>query len=296
MEAKAVAANLDPDLHKGAVSVLKTFRKRADAGQAPSLTDMDSLRKVIARDAIKPGGPDETFGMEFKDALDNFIDTADQSMLSSGISGEAKDAIREARRLNTQYMKAKTVTEAVESAELRAASTYSGGNRNNAIRQDVRRLVDPRSKQRVKNFTPQEKAAAQRVARGSIPQNLVRTAGKMLDPRGLLGMGVQAGLGTMTGGATLPSAVLGAAATEIGSNMTGGNVKKLLNLIGSAPRVAAPKGQPMGGPAFPGPRPRLLSGPGVTGAGVTASPLARLRAEQEVAERAKKARSKTRSR
>ena len=277
IEADAMANSLDPDLHKGAASVLKTLRKRADAGQAPTLTDLDSLRKVVDRDAVKAGGADAVFGQRIRESIDAFIDAADPKTLASGSGPEAAAAIREARRLNTQYMKAKAVTDAVDSAELRADSTYSGGNRNNAIRQNVRPLIDPRSKQRIKNLTPQEQAAAKRVVSGSIPQNLVRTTGKLLDPRGIVGMGVQAVLGVGTGGASLPSAVMGAAATELGSNMTQGNVRKLLSLIGSG--GARPRPAPAPPLTSRMPPTRLLSPRGAVGVIEAAQPPARLLSE-----------------
>lgn len=269
VEAEAVSLGLDPDLHKGAASALKNMRKRVDAGQAPTLTELDNLRKIVTRDATS--GPDAAFGKVMRDTIDAFIDSADGAKLASGGGPEGAAAIRDARRLNTQWVKAKKVTEALDNADLQAASTYAGGNKDNARRQNLRPLVKKTSNQRITNFTPDEAKAARRAVTGTAGQNVARVVGKLTDPRSLLGSIIQIGLSGATGGMSAASIPVGVAASEASNLMGARAAKKLVDLItsgGVAPR--RPPVPPLTSRMAPVP---LLSPKGLIGAGVTSQPL-----------------------
>ena len=269
VEAEAVSLGLDPDLHKGAASALKNMRKRVDAGQAPTLTELDNLRKIVTRDATT--GPDAAFGKVMRDTIDAFIDSADGAKLASGGGPEGAAAIRDARRLNTQWVKAKKVTEALDNADLQSASTYAGGNKDNARRQNLRPLVKKTGNQRITNFTPDEAKAARRAVTGTTGQNAARVVGKLTDPRSLLGSIIQIGGAGMTGGMSALSIPVGVAASEASNLMGARAAKKLVDLItsgGVAPR--RPPVPPLTSRMAPVP---LLSPKGLIGAGVTSQPL-----------------------
>lgn len=247
-----------------------------------TLGKLDKLRAQIGEVVIKD---EPVMGYRLRDMVDEFIDAADPATIASGNGTEAAAAIRNARELNMRFKKAEAVTAAMESADLRASSTYAGGNQENAIRQNIRPLIDPKSKQRIRNFTPAEARAANKVVRGSPAQNAVRLTGKMLDPRGWLGAAIQTGMGLPSHGLTLATAPLGVAATEAGKMFTQGNVKGLLNLIAAGGKPPLPVG--------PGaiPNVRLLSPTGAVGAAVLDAPVARLPGPAEMARARAKARA-----
>jgi hypothetical protein len=227
---EAKANNINPVRHPKAASWLEELNSVRD--MSPTLTQLDQMRQSIRRDVANASDQAEAyFGRKMIQNIDEFIDAAGPGQVSAGDPQRAAGLIKRARDLNTRVRKIETVQNAVGSADLRAASTYSGGNANNAIRQNLRPLIDPKSKQRIRNLTPDEARALNTAVRGSPAQNAVRLAGKTLDPRGLLGGVIQTTAGVGSHGLSTASIPLGMAATEIGNRMTRGNVTKLIDLI-----------------------------------------------------------------
>lgn len=213
------------------------------------ITQLEKLRGDVFEVLVKPGGPDAVIGSEMRQQIDNLI-TA---------SGNADVAT--ARELNSRYMKAREVTDRLDSADLRAASTYAGGNKANATRQNLRPLIDPKSKQRIRNLTPAEKKALETVVKGSPAQNAVRVTGKVLDPRGLLGASVQTMFGIPTGGVSSLSALPGMAASELSNKMTAKAVQELLELIArGGAKPAGASAAPLLPPTLPGSLPARALG------------------------------------
>src|SRR5690606_29526572 len=140
---------------------------------------------------------------------------------------EAGNHMFRARSIWTRMKKAETLDNALTKAERRAASTGSGGNADNAMRQNVRALLDnPRTS---RGMSAAERKAAERVVRGTPVQNALRLAGK-LSPAG---NGLMAGLGV--GGAMVNPAygipsLVGLGAKAAADRMTVRNVEKLSQL------------------------------------------------------------------
>jgi hypothetical protein len=164
------------------------------AGNNNTLTGLDQLRQM-ASNAYDPQNKASN------KMLGKIISQIDDLVTKPG-SGEviAKDAatgskaITEARDLWSRAAKSETLDQALIKAERRAASTGSGGNADNAIRQNVRGILDNPNKSR--GWTADEKAAAEAVVRGSPLQNTARLVGK-LSPVGnglsaMLGIGATA--------------------------------------------------------------------------------------------------------
>jgi hypothetical protein len=128
----------------------------------------------------------------------------------------------------------------LDSADLQAGRAYTGKNVNNAIRQKLSPLVDPLSKQRIKNATPDETAALLRAVKGSPMQNRVRELGTLLDPRGIIGMGLQAASLAPSGYLSAASIPLGLGATAVGNRLSQKNVENLVRLIAAGGSKQAP--------------------------------------------------------
>jgi hypothetical protein len=185
------------------------------------LTQLDDLRGQMYEYLVNGGGKEAGLGTAMRGKID--------SLISKEATQNAN--LREARDLYTRFSKARTVMKRLESADLQAGRAYTGKNVNNAIRQKLSPLVDPMSNARIKNATPDEAAALKRAVTGTPMQNLVRITGSLLDPRGLLGMGLQAGGFATSGGLSLAGAPLGMAATAAGNRMSQRNVQELVRLI-----------------------------------------------------------------
>lgn len=211
------AAKINPTRHPRAASMLQEIQGLR--GQELSMTEIDQLRQVIGRDvASSPDAAERFFGKKMISNIDEFVD-----------ANGGGDLISAARSANAKFRKTEQVNTALDKAERRAASTGSGGNADNATRQNIRGLLDSEKKSRF--FTPEEKKAMEKVVRGTKGQNALRLAGK-LSPQG---NGLMAALGV--GGAMVNPilgvpALLGTGAKMVADASTRGNIDDLLRVIG----------------------------------------------------------------
>lgn len=187
--------NISAVRHPKAVSLIKQMSAAADGGYAPTLTQLDQWRQVARRDLVAPaaGNPDQAaeahFGGQIIDNIDHFIDNAKPTDMATGSATQAASAIQDARAANSVFRKSQTVQDAIVTAQHRAASTGSGGNVNNAIRQNIRKILD--SPKKVAPFSPGERQMMEQIINSSALQNTLRLIGK-LSP---VGNGLMAALG-----------------------------------------------------------------------------------------------------
>lgn len=233
------SAKLNPLRHPKAASMLDEVR--ALKGSSPTLTELDQLRQVIARDVASATDPAERFfGQKMIANLDEFIDSAPPA--TRGNARAAAGQIKTARDLHKRVAKIETVKAAADKAELRTASTGSGGNIDNALRQNLRRVLETQ-----RNLTPDERAALASIVRGGKGQNALRLVGK-LSPTGnglmttlhsgMAGGAWMAGLGPLG----VAPAVGGFVAKTAADAMTQRKVGQLIDLMARGGREA-PKAQ-----------------------------------------------------
>lgn len=209
------ADNIDPNrdgAHKLAISMLDRLNNRS----APmSLGELDQLRQVIRRDVIDAGSkPDMHFGELMLDAIDDFIAKAGGS-----------EVIGAARSAHQTLRKSELLADAVEKAYLNASSSGSGGNIDNALRQQIKQILTNPSKAR--GFTAAELAAMKKIVEGGgSVQGLLRLVGK-LSPSGN-GLMAALGLGATAMNPTMAVPVgVGLAAKGLADNATKGGVQAL---------------------------------------------------------------------
>jgi hypothetical protein len=231
IKSDASAANIDPDLHRGAASVINNLSRTADEGNPITLTQLDQKRQLVSRDAS--GTPaDQFFGNQIRSNIDNFIQNAPPDAMASGSGPDAAAAIQTARNLNTRYAKSEALNDALEHAKDLAGGSGSGANLDNATRQAMRRAQDSQY-----GWTPDEAALLQQGIRGTPGQNALRTVGK-LAPTGLIGglevLGGGAGaLAHGAVGAAVPAAIAGTGmlSKAAADAMTRANARNLMATI-----------------------------------------------------------------
>lgn len=187
-----------------------------------SVTQLDTLRSDIYDALIKPGGKEAGLGKIMRAKIDALIDSIP--------NGD----VRAARELYTRLSKFRTVTNKLDSADLRKSAAYTGTNTDNTIRQQLRPLTDPTSRQRIRNATKDETAAVRRVVAGTATQNLARNVSHLFDPRRLMSMPASAISGTTalsTHGLSLIPQVAGLVSTVTANRASQKNVQALLDLI-----------------------------------------------------------------
>lgn len=196
-----------------------------------TLTDIDSVRKVLARAAGKGDG---AAGRAI-----NFLDSYVNSLGNTGgrfkgtpgvISGNADLASQlwsQARSHWASASKLERVEQAIDKAEVRAGQTGSGANINNLLRQEIGKIAD-----KPRGFTQEEQAAMRAMRIGSGPQNVERALGKMA-PSGVVSMGLSGGLGYHLAGlkGMLGSLGLGYAAKKMADRMTMNRAREIADMI-----------------------------------------------------------------
>lgn len=127
-------------------------------------------------------------------AIDDYVGRNDPA-LTSLAPGEVNDLWRQAR----QHWRTGALTDDlgwnVSKAERRAQSTDSGGNAENAIRQNVRSVYDRVTRPGAYNpYGPQTMQQMNNIVEGTRPQNIMRASGKFL--RSIPGASMTSGAGT----------------------------------------------------------------------------------------------------
>lgn len=226
------AGDIDPNpdgAHKFAVSMLNRLNNRA----APqTLSQLDDLRQVIRRDVIDGGSKaDGHFGEMMLDAIDDFIDQTG----GGGVIGSARKAHQTLR-------KSEMLADAVEKAKLNSASSGSGGNIDNALRQQIKAILTNPS--RVRSFTKAERDMMKKIVEGGgSTQGFLRLVGK-LSPSG---NGLMAALGVGATAANPAMAVpigVGIAAKSLADNATRRGVQGLERAVRTAGASIAPRALP----------------------------------------------------
>lgn len=222
---------LDPDLHSRSMQFVDGTLARRLEGQPATLGELDRLRQVVRRDLVRSAeGGDRELGRRIVSQIDDMIDNA----TPEGRVQNAGRVIRTARQASRTQRAAEALEEAVESAVDRASSTGTGGNEQNAIRQNLRRLLTNEATARL--YTNEQKALIRRAIRGDGIQNTLRILSGLSPDRGFL---------QLTAGLAAPAALgpVGIVAPAVGygaRKLAEGRQDALLNSIRRSVREGAP--------------------------------------------------------
>jgi hypothetical protein len=238
--AAAKNAGIDPDIHPGASAAVK--RLLSEKGSDISLAKIDQLRQIV-REAPNVGnkGDQRIVGLML-DKLDDYVGRIGLKDIKAGNVDEGLEQLSKGRELWSRYRKSELLDTALLKAERRAASTGSGGNLENTIRQNIRQILDSPSKSR--GFTDAEKEAMEAAIRDTGAQRAFRTVGK-LSPEG---SGLSAWLGIL-GAAVNPATIAAPVAGAVGKRISQGATINKAALVDALVRN--------GGPLQPGPYSQL---------------------------------------
>ena len=147
---------------------------------------MDTLRQIMnkARKPIPEG--DDYIIDRLRVRLDDFLGDPG-NFIGSDLS---RAALGQARKLWSRAKKAELVDDAIIRAVRRAESTGSGGNVQNAIKQNIRSILDSPKKRR--GFTKEELQMMEEIVSTTRSEHLLRLIGK-LSPSGnglMLALGI----------------------------------------------------------------------------------------------------------
>ncbi len=203
IETRLMDEGIDPVLHQRATRNLKRIQDRV-GDQPMTLQELDRVRQFTRRDVVDSSRQGATpganagemrLGQIVMDEIDDFIESGMGEVSGAAAGQRGADAILRARSLNTTWRKAQMLQNAEEMADLRTKSTGSGGNYENALRQEIRKIyTDPRKS---RAFSEAERKAMRAVIDGGSVQNLLRLFGK-LSPQS---SGLMAGIGVTSSAA-----------------------------------------------------------------------------------------------
>ena len=238
-------ARFNPKLHPKTAAMLDHINGLANqaAGHAPTLTDLDQLRQVIGRDVASSSDPGERLmGQMMRQKIDSFIASAGPDQIIAGDPQAAAKLIQQARGLNTRVEKLRTLDGLDEAAADRAGATGTGGNINNATRQNIIRFQT-----RVNNLTPDEAAMTQKIIRGTPVGNALREVGSFSPQGGTVRAGASIVTGAMSHGAIPAAGFISKLASDA---ITARNVQALRDLIASGGVAAAEVSRQLADPRY----------------------------------------------
>ncbi|MCC3246761.1 hypothetical protein LG047_15790 [Methylocystis sp. WRRC1] len=194
-----------------------------------TLKGLETTRKMLRAARTDTDAETRRLGAMAAERFDDFLTNLKPSDVLMGDAKGGVAALKEARSLWSSYRKADLVDEALQAAKMRAASTGSGGNVDNAIRQEFRKILQ--NKKKSQSFTDAEKAALARIVTGTQGQNTLRLLGKLSPQGNGLMMALHVIGGVSSGGASVPLAALGAGIKALADRATPANVERLSKII-----------------------------------------------------------------
>ena len=239
----------DPATHPGGAAILGVLDRMQGGGGLNTLNTLKGLETLrqTAGNVAGMGGPNAALGSAVKRTFDRFADNLQPADIVDGDAGSGIAKLQEARDLWQRQAKLKAVEDAQEKAGDRAAATYSGGNINNATRQNSVRLKWGRN-----DWTPDEASAIQNVINPGATSNVLRAIGKFSPEHGGLASMIEmgaSGLGAHEGGlAGLAAGAVPAAAgfvsKRLADALTAQRMSSLQTLIANGGNASATFGAP----------------------------------------------------
>ena len=222
--------------------------------ESVSVADLDTARQALGnlakeKDAIGQPTAEAAAAGRAISKIDDFLPNLDQSDLLAGDASKANAILGEARANYKAYKQSSLVDTKADNAQLQAASTYGGGNINNATRQAFRPMLKNNAAG-ASGFSPEALDQLNQVVTGGPVGNIARQLGR-LAPTGPVNMGIHLGAALGTGGATIPLAIGAYGAKKIGEGITASEVAKLGQIIRSQSPLYASRAAQATPPATP---------------------------------------------
>lgn len=221
-----------------------------------SLYEVEEARRLAGRN-VASNADEAAVGVEMKKTIDKYLNGLTPDDVQGADPEAAIALMQKARKGSHQAFKADEIENKAMRAETRAATTGTGGNEVNAMRQNVRSVFDrerdPTLRGKGGGYTPDEMAAMERVVNGTGAQNIARLLGRLSPTSGALplmamgGGGVSGTTAAMLTGNPLyalpmAGAGIGMVAKAAAENMTKKEIARLLATIrngGVAPAKSA---------------------------------------------------------
>lgn len=259
-EARALDLEIKPEAIKGAAARIrqalddagyrdylapKTYRALTEMeASGGKLADVEGIRKLLG----KAGGD-----LAEKDAvrtaighLDDFFHGISPDDVLHGDAQIASKLLNEARGDYAAFKRSGMIDDALAKAELQASSAGSGSNIDNAIRQQIKSIVN--NPKKLRGFSAEEVEQMRAIVKGSKIGNAARLIGK-LAPTGVVSGALSSGAGLALGGA--PGAIALPAAGLAGKAIGDATTRRMVEALSASVRGRAPSAAGLAVPNMP---------------------------------------------
>lgn len=231
LEGQGLDATIAPRTHK----ILETLGSRDTPA---TITQVDNARKVLGQlsrgatsssslERIEAGAARQAI-----EGIDDALPALQPGDLASGAQHHAQtiEHLTNARGNAQAAFKLNALDRAQYNAANNAAAANSGANGENALRQQLKSIIN--SPSRAAQFSAAERTKMQAIVRGEGARNAVRTAGNLLGGGGGLGAVIAGGAGHMAlPGVGLAVPLVGRALKAAGNKVTQSRLGDLTNDI-----------------------------------------------------------------
>ena len=193
------------------------------------------LRRMVGNVAASNDPTERAMAMRIMNRLDDYMNNIPADDVIMGDAARASRGFRQGQENWARMRRAEMVDTAAVKAERRAASSGTGGNLENTLRQNVRGILD--NPRRSRGMTPAEIEMAEKVVRGTPTQNAMRMVGKLSPTTGGLQAALNVGATAVNPLMAIPGLV-GIGAKSAAEAMTTRNVNRLSQIIRSGGRTA----------------------------------------------------------
>lgn len=207
-----------------------------------TLKGMDQLRKVAGLIAKSNDPAEQAVATQIIKKIDKHLDKLNVGDILTGDKTQGVRALQSARKLWASAKKSEMIENALERAKNNASSGGTGGNIDNAIRQQFRSILNNPKKSR--GLTADERIVMQAIVRGTKGQNLARLVGRLSPQGNGLMLLIHGTGGVVSGGASLPLAAVGAGAKAIADGATSRNVEQLSRIVRAGGDASATRAAP----------------------------------------------------
>ncbi len=205
----------------------------APEGAAVTVNDFRTMQRALGHAARSPDPTERLAASRAIESLNSHIENVPASGVLRGTPEEVagvSDIIKKANANYAAYKRGETVSGRLDLAKLNAEAAHSGQNIDNAIRQQIKAILqNPKLRS---GYSPQELDQMRSIVSGTSLGNLARGAGNLLGGGGGLGAVASAGAGAYAAGplgAVAP--VAGYALKKAGNAFTNSQVSKLEDMI-----------------------------------------------------------------
>ncbi|AIM40649.1 MULTISPECIES: hypothetical protein [unclassified Sulfitobacter] len=227
IQGRAKGMEMDEFMHPKAS---RTVDRMDSLEPSPRIADVEKKRRLVGRDVAGSTDPAESaIGVGMKEEIDDYLNSvAAEGNLGAGAK-ETLSNLQEGRDMTRRIKKASDIDNRLYKAENRAATSGTGGNEVNAIRQNIRQILDDPKKKRA--YSADEVKAMEDVVKGTPTQNALRMLGRFSPTSGTLPAMAGVGAGSAFGPlGAIPSAA-GFLAKGGAEAMTKKSVNDLTELI-----------------------------------------------------------------